>query len=361
MAGAYRAADVLHARRARGRIGVVRSTVIALLLVVAAAAVVPSLGSAQSSTIARRERVARAVARSTVTITTSVGEGAGFVVGDERWIVTNFDVVESAEPGSIYVQFANGATRSAHVLSSRSDCDLALLAIDGGAVPASPLALADSDDVTVGQLVYAFGSPFGFASSVSGGHVTARQDIMRSARPLGRELIETDTRLATGSAGAPLVDARGRVIGVNWLRLRDGTTQYVGIPSNHVREMLARVRRARLAAPSTAGPAPDALAWIGIVVADSVPGTRMGVRVLHVVPGSMAARAGIRGALDPSTGAGEGQTIAVIDGQTIGDRAELEACLSSRAPGQVVRIWLQSGVGATARTSQTVMLLPAVR
>ena len=349
--------------------GHVRTALTALVLVVAVATVGPSAGSAQRATVARHERVARAVALSTVTIVTSVGDGAGFVVGDERWIVTDFDLVEGAVPASILVHFASGTTRSAHVLSSRSDCDLALLAIDGGTVPASPLTLADSDEVTVGQVVFASGTPFGIASRLTGGHVTARHDIVSGAAPLGGELIETDAEIPTGSVGAPLVDAQGRVIGMNWTRRQDGRMQHVAIPSNHVRTLLALVRAARSAAPSPVAPAADALAWIGVVGDDTIAGRLAGVRVMHVGVGTAAASAGILGARDSSsggdvdgaTGSSVGHVIAAIDGQPIGNVAELEAYLSSCAPGQTVRLSVWSGSGGAMQTSERTMVLPVLR
>ena len=153
------------------------------LLVLVAALIAPSPAAAQELTEARRMRIARRLALSTVTVDTGHGSGSGFVVGVERWIITNFHVVDSLvaghAPGSVStrVGFGSGTTLRARVIEIDPDHDLALLEIDGGHVPARPLELADSDPVRVGQTVLAFGSPYGLAGTLTEGVVSARRDL----------------------------------------------------------------------------------------------------------------------------------------------------------------------------------------
>ncbi len=145
------------------------------------------------------------------------GSGSGFVYDDRGHIITNYHVVGTAE--SIQVIFADGTSVSAEVVGSDATYDLAVLKVTDGAedMPAlSPVSLADSDRLRVGQFVVAIGSPFGLEQTATFGIISSLGRIIES--PDGRyigEAIQTDAAINPGNSGGPLLDLQGRVIGVN--------------------------------------------------------------------------------------------------------------------------------------------------
>lgn len=176
------------------------------------------------------------------------GIGSGFVLDTDGHIVTNHHVVEGAN--NYKVVFADGYTVPAELLGSDRLTDLAVLKIDVPPERLQPLTLADSDEVMVGQKAIAIGSPmvtegFGLGRSptVTQGIVSAKDRslaIPSETDPTVREyqidnLIQTDAALNPGNSGGPLLDSRGRVIGVNTAVLP--TAQGIGfaVPSNTVR------------------------------------------------------------------------------------------------------------------------------
>jgi S1-C subfamily serine protease len=354
------------------------------LLVLFAVLIAPSPIRAQELTEARRTRIARRLAISTVTVETGHGEGSGFVVGVERWIVTNFHVVDSIVMGRVpgtattSVTFGSGTTLRARVIETDPDHDLALLELEGGHVPAPPLELADSDGVTVGQTVLAFGSPYGLDGTLTQGIVSARRELALRHGPLARRLIQMDAEIGPGSSGGPLVDRLGRVVGVNTASYGEGGGIHLAVPSNYVRDLLERVRAARAAPPvvlqattpnvdiAIAAAAVRATsATAGLVAVDSADAP-LGVLVLHVLPGSPAQRAGILGAEDPPPPrvalerlAWSGHVIIAADGHATTTLAELDAYLASVAPGQSVRLTVRMGVAPSAPTGDTVMITAA--
>ena len=163
-------------------------------------------------------------------------------------IATNAHVVGSADDAT--VRFGeNGERIPARVLGRDPSSDLAVLRIDPDrAGNPAPLALADSDSVRVGDSVVAVGNPFGLDRTATAGIVSA----------LGREIqapngfqiddvIQTDAAINPGNSGGPLVDARGRVIGVNSQIASSGGGGNVGVgfavPSNEVRDVIPRLAR----------------------------------------------------------------------------------------------------------------------
>ncbi len=346
-----------------------------ILLVAAAAA--PA--RAQELTEARRIEVARRLAESTVSVLAGPSGGSGFVVGDERWIVTNSHVIQPGRRSGVRVHFASGTTLAAIVLLDSPSHDLAVLRVQG-TVPSRPLELADADRVAVGQTVLAFGSPFGLEGTLTQGIVSAIRDVPPGSSLGGGSvprLIQTDAPINPGNSGGPLVNSAGHVIGVNTAILsRTGGSHGIGfaIPSNHVTALLADARqRARLAeaAPTptpepTPGP-PDAAppandAFLGILGDDFEARGVAGVRIRQVVPGSPAETAGLAGASDPPPIAIQrmrvpwtGHIIRAVDGQPTRSMEELQARLSRRRPGD--RTVLTVTVGPGVLSGQAVVTL----
>jgi S1-C subfamily serine protease len=329
----------------------------------------PAPAAAQELTESRRVRIARRLAQSTVSVLCGPSTGSGFVVGPERWVITNHHVVEAARQG-VQVRFGSGTTLQARVIRLDPSHDLAILEILGGAVPAPPLDLANSDDVEVGQTVLAFGSPFGLEGTLTEGIVSARRDVPDVGGGMARRLIQTDAPINPGNSGGPLVDRRGRVVGVNTAILsRTGGSHGIGfaVPSNYVGELLANTREQRSGRgqgqvgpqtgpqPQGNGPSRQPVAgrgFLGVRGRDFAGGGFVGVQIDQVEPGSPAQHAGLLGVRDnppelvarlgiPWTG----HIITAVDGRPIRTGAELEQAIGAHRPGETVEVTVTVGPG----------------
>ncbi|MBX3270019.1 MAG: trypsin-like peptidase domain-containing protein [Sandaracinaceae bacterium] len=365
-----------------------KATLATLLPVLLAASAFGPTASAQDLTEARRVEIARRLAESTVSIAAGPSSGSGFVVGDERWIVTNSHVIAPGRRSAVRVHFSSGTTQPAVVLLDAPSQDLAILRVEGS-VPARPLPLAAVDRVAVGQTVLAFGSPFGLEGTLTQGIVSALRDVPPGSRLGGgdvRRLIQTDAPINPGNSGGPLVNSSGEVIGVNTAILsRTGGSHGIGfaIPSSHVTALLAEVRdrerQARAAPPPAEAappvpppaasppaaepePAPASSAFLGILGDDFRGAGLAGVRIRQVVPGSPAATAGLAGASDPAPAAIQrmripwtGHIILAVDGRPTRSMQELQSLLARRRPGD--RTILTVTVGPGVLSGQAVVTL----
>ncbi len=143
------------------------------------------------------------------------GTGSGFVYDQRGHIVTNYHVVENAE--KLTVTFADGEVYEAQMVGTDPINDLAVIRINAGIDLPEPLAVADSDTLQVGQFVVAIGNPFGLDQTLTTGVISALGRIIESPednRFIG-EAIQTDAAINPGNSGGPMLDLRGRVIGVN--------------------------------------------------------------------------------------------------------------------------------------------------
>jgi len=158
-----------------------------------------------------------------------MGEGAasGVIIAPDGYILTNNHVVEGA--AQVQIGLTDGETFAAEVVGTDPATDLAVVRAATNGLPAAELG--NSDSLRVGQLVIAIGNPFGFQSTVSTGVISALGRSMRS--PMGRlieNIIQTDVPLNPGNSGGPLVDTRGRVIGVNTAIIRPAQGISLAIP-----------------------------------------------------------------------------------------------------------------------------------
>src|SRR5918999_2772356 len=194
-------------------------------------------------------RVYESAAPGVVSVQSGPSSGTGFVVNRDGTLITNAHVV--GESNTAQVSFGDsGRMVDADVLGTDVSSDLAVLRVDPGSVDRlRPLPLANSDRVRVGDAVVAVGNPFGLDRTATAGIVSAGgPEIPGPHRFPIHPLVPTDAPINPGNSGGPLLDARGRVIGVNTQIATGGTSSgNVGIgfavPANTVRQVLPALVR----------------------------------------------------------------------------------------------------------------------
>jgi S1-C subfamily serine protease len=268
-------------------------------------------------------------------------QASGFVYDEQGHIVTNQHVIDGAT--SVTVRFPNDATHEATVVGSDASTDLAVLEVDAPASLLEPLALGNSADLEVGDGVVAIGSPFGLDATVTTGIVSALNRRMTSPNNFTIDgTIQTDAAINHGNSGGPLLDLRGRVVGVNsQIESESGGNDGVGfaVPSNTVKSVVSQIVET--------GEVEHA--YLGVAVA-SVPADiaerlniAAGAAVTEVRPGTPAARAGLRAATGSRTLDGEsyptgGDVITAVDGDEIASADELTALIGRKRPGDDVTL-----------------------
>lgn len=185
------------------------------------------------------DELVRRVERSLVVVYNGrIWAGAGVIWRGDGLIVTNHHVVGR---GPVRITLPDSRQLPAQVIARRPELDLALLEIKGEDLP--PAEIADGSAIQVGQVVFAFGHPWGQRNVVTAGIVSGL-GVARSRHGADVPVIRSDVRLAPGNSGGPLVNASGGVIGINTMIV--GGDLGIAIPSHIVDDMVTRVRGPRL-------------------------------------------------------------------------------------------------------------------
>ena len=191
----------------------------------------------------------------------STSTGSGFLISAQGYLLTNFHVIQGADRNNgVTVQFEDNVSRRAAVAGEDQKNDLALLKVDmGGVPPVRPLLLGDSSTARVGDPTLAIGNPFGLDRTLTSGIVSALQRQIIGPNGFSIDnVIQTDAPINPGNSGGPLLDASGRVIGINSQIATGGNvgSGSIGIgfavPINTAKEFLPRVQGASQAPPGHA-------------------------------------------------------------------------------------------------------------
>jgi len=280
----------------------------------------------------------------------SSGSGSGFFYDTNGHIVTNNHVVEDA--ADISVVLADETQWPAEVVGTDPDADLAVIRISELPVSAVPATLGDSDQVRVGQWAIAIGNPFGLERTVTRGIISALGRVFPQESGYSiANMIQTDAAINPGNSGGPLLDLRGRVIGVNTMIVSEtGASAGLGfaIPVNMVKKVApALIAEGRYDHP-----------WLGIqgyTISDALaealdlPVDR-GALISVVTSGGPSERAGLRGGSRTYTVPGYaeaisagGDIVVAIDGIPVAGMDTVISYLDRTEAGQVVTLEIVRG------------------
>ncbi len=252
------------------------------------------------------------------------GAASGVIVTADGYILTNNHVVDRAH--KVEITMTDGRTLTAQVVGTDPKTDLAVLKVEATGLPA--ITFADSAAAEVGDMVLALGNPFGIGQSVTMGMISATG---RATMGLDYEdFIQTDAAINPGNSGGALVDAQGRLVGINTAILsRSGGNDGVGfaVPANMARSVMEDL--------ISSGHVTRA--YLGVMVQDLTPalarefkaGTRTTGALIGDVPeDSPAAKAGLE----------DGDIVTAFAGQPVKDARSLKLAVGSQKPGGKVEV-----------------------
>jgi S1-C subfamily serine protease len=255
--------------------------------------------------------------------------GSGFLVDHDGDLLTAYHVIDGADrTGGVTVEFQDGLTRRAGVVAVDPASDLAVLHVElRGLPPVAPLRLGESSTVRVGDPTLTIGNPFGDDRTLTSGIVSALQHRIQSVNGVTIDnVIQTDQPIEASNSGGPLLDAGGRVIGINSLvtapsgGTRDGQALAFAVPIDTADPVLARAAHA----------GPVRVAYIGLG-GGPVRNSPTGVQVTGVAKAGPAALAGLR----------RGDVIERVEGEPVDTISDVLSLVTTRSPGQSLTLTIR--------------------
>ena len=283
------------------------------------------------------------------------GQGSGFVLNGRGEIATNAHVVTDGDTGGgpqineaakVYIEFADRNRVEAEIIGWDPHADVALLKVDPDGLELNPVALGSNENVRVGDPVAAIGSPFGVEQSLSVGVVSARDRTIPSLSQFRIDgAIQTDASINPGNSGGPLIDAEGRVIGLNQqINTTSGGDEGVGfaVPIDLAKRSIDDLRE----------DGKVSYAYIGVTTQALYPqlaerlglDVEVGALVAEIIENGPADEAGIRGGDSeisfqniPEIRIG-GDVIVSVDGSEIVGESDLARVIAGHEPGDEVEV-----------------------
>jgi S1-C subfamily serine protease len=281
----------------------------------------------------------------------SEATGSGFVIDSSGDILTNNHVIDGAS--NVTVQFADKKTLKASVVGKDPSTDLALLKVDPEGLDLKALPLGSSRDVHVGDPTIAIGNPFGLDRTLTTGVVSALQRQIQAPNGFAiKDVIQTDAAINPGNSGGPLIDAAGRVIGINSQIETggNGSQGNVGIgfavPIDTAKQILDSLKHGEAVQRAYLGV--TSLTIDGQLDALDLP-VDHGALVQTVEPGSPAEKAGLKAGSLQAQLQGQsssdavvlgGDIITKVDGKDIKTNAQLAQLIAAHKPGEKVKMEL---------------------
>ncbi len=293
--------------------------------------------------------------------------GSGIVIDANGTILTNYHVVENAI--KVTVSFEKGQTVDAQVVGTDPSNDLAVLRIPTDGLALHPLTLGDSSTAEVGDPVLAIGNPFDLQRTLTTGVVSAIQREITAPNGFTIDnVLQTDAPINPGNSGGPLLDASGRVIGINSQIETGGSGGgSVGIgfavPINTAKAEISQLEKGGTVRGAYLGL--TSLTIDGSLSALNLP-VKSGALVQSVQKGTPAERAGIRGGrITGSTESGQvavgGDIITSIDGKAVASSQELAADIEAKKPGATISVGLLRANGHGGYEPKTVTVTLGTR
>jgi len=284
--------------------------------------------------------------------------GSGFVIDKSGDILTNAHVIDGAV--KVSVQFSDSKSATATIVGKDPSSDLALLKVDPDGLDLAPLTLGSAKDIQVGDPTIAIGNPFGLDRTLTTGVVSALQRRIQAPNGFAiRDVIQTDAAINPGNSGGPLLDAAGRVIGINsQIATGGGGNGNVGIgfavPIDTAKDSLAALKAGHAVDRAQLG---VTTATIDQSLADLNLPVKAGVLVQSVQKDSPADSAGLRGGNISAQVNGSdiqigGDIITEVGGKAIATADDLATVIQGHNPGDKVRItYLRQGKEGTAEVT----------
>ena len=267
------------------------------------------------------------------------GSGSGFLWDANGHVVTNYHVVDDAD--FVRVKLTDGTEWEAEILGQAPEFDLAVLKIAAPQSKLRALAIGQSANLEVGQKVYAIGNPFGLDQTLTTGIVSGLgREIDSQAGGVIRGVIQTDAAINPGNSGGPLLDSRGRLIGINTAILsRSGTSAGVGfaVPVDTVRATVPVLINGQMVKRG----------YLGLALAPkqiSQQASNEGVLILTVAENSPAEQIGLRSTRLNEEGQVQwGDVVMSINGREIADSEALLTLLQEFQAGDEIMLGIKRG------------------